>query len=129
MLGRLIRPAMVRRGLDKVRARPLEDDEFRQLAHGIWLQRGHTRSHQLLSYVAERREHGPRWERALERFTGPLLLLWGLRDPVSGSGALELAKTRLPRARVEALSAAGHFPHAEDPATTSEILLRFLRDC
>lgn len=129
MLGRFVRPGLVRRGLDRARARPLDDEEFEQLAHGMWRQRGHTRSHQLLSYVAERREHGPRWEEALESFDGPLQLIWGLCDPVSGRGALDLARARLPHARIEALDDAGHFPHAEDPQSVYDILRRFFQDC
>ncbi|MEL7368284.1 MAG: alpha/beta hydrolase [Myxococcota bacterium] len=126
IVARLISPAVMRRGLNRVRGKPLGEDEFRNLSYGMRLQGGAIRAHHLLSYVTERRAHGPRWEQATERYDGPVQLIWGDQDPVSGRAARELAQARLPRAQVEIFPEAGHFPHAEEPERAAGVIRRFL---
>jgi pimeloyl-ACP methyl ester carboxylesterase len=76
---------------------------------------GHKLSHLLIKYNAERAVHHQRWESALADWAGPLDLVWGLADPVSGSHVLELAVKTLPRAAVTELPGVGHYPSSEAP--------------
>jgi pimeloyl-ACP methyl ester carboxylesterase len=49
---------------------------------------------------------------------------WGLDDPVSGRHVLELARPRLPRARMVELEGVGHFPQSEAPHVVAEAIRR-----
>jgi len=69
----------------------------------------------LIKYNAERAAHHQRWESALADWAGPLRLVWGLADPVSGGHVLELAVKALPRAVVTELPDVGHYPSSEAP--------------
>ena len=91
----------------------LSDDEFAELWHGIALNDGHKLSYLHIRYNNERGQHHQRWEKALADWDGPLHLVWGLDDPVSGRHVLELAQERYLRARVTALEGIGHYPQVE----------------
>jgi pimeloyl-ACP methyl ester carboxylesterase len=109
-------PARLRAGLDRVRGTAkLTDSEFENLWLGIARDRGHTLAHRLIRYNAERDQHHQRWEAALQAWQGPLTLVWGLADPVSGRHVLELAREVLPQAAVVELDGVGHFPQSEAP--------------
>ncbi len=105
----------LRSGLDSVRGQPLSDVEFDNLWLGIARANGHRLAHLLIKYNAERDVHHVRWEAALFNWAGPVQLVWGLDDPVSGRHVLEKATARLPRAVVTELSGVGHFPQSEAP--------------
>jgi pimeloyl-ACP methyl ester carboxylesterase len=96
-------------------ATKLSEDEFQELWHGIELKDGHKLAHLLIQYNAERAAHHRRWEAALAAWMGPLHLIWGLDDPVSGRHVLEKAAQMLPRAAVTKLEDVGHFPQIEAP--------------
>ena len=100
-------------------AKKLTDAEFANLWHGISLNEGHKLAHLLIGYNKERAEHHQRWEDALARWDGPLQLVWGLDDPVSGEHVLKLARKSLPRASVTELSGVGHFPQVEAPGAVA----------
>ena len=104
-----------RSGLDAVRGAKLTNAEFDDLWTGISYDNGHKLAHLLIKYNAERAEHHRRWETALANWDGPVQLVWGLKDPVSGRHVLEKATTLLPRATVIELPGAGHFPQHEAP--------------
>lgn len=129
-LARLIGPSQVRRGLDRVRGpdHALGDAEFDALWHGIALQDGHRLAHRHVQYIDERTANAQRWERALCEFKGPIQLLWGLADPVSGAAALALAREHLPHAQVTAFEDVGHFPASEAPTRVAEALHAALSD-
>jgi haloalkane dehalogenase len=59
----------------------------------------------------------------LEKFRGPVLLVWGLRDAQYGREVLDEWKRRVPGASVVELPAAGHLVPEDDPA----LLLREVR--
>jgi pimeloyl-ACP methyl ester carboxylesterase len=123
VIGRLVagqvNAARVRSGLDGVRGSRLTDIEFDDLWLGISRNDGHKLSHLLIKYNAERAAHHRRWEAALANWTGPLHLVWGLDDPVSGRHVLELATKALPHATVTELAGVGHFPQSEAPAAVA----------
>jgi pimeloyl-ACP methyl ester carboxylesterase len=93
----------------------LSDEEFDELWQGISRDNGHKLAHLLIRYNTERAQHHRRWEAALAAWEGPLHLIWGLDDPVSGRHVLEQATRMLPRAVVTELDGVGHFPQAEAP--------------
>jgi len=119
VLGRLvagrITPGRLRSGIDAVRGPKLTDAEFDDLWLGVARRDGHKLAHLLVRYNAERAEHHSRWEAAIARWDGPLHLVWGLADPVSGRHVLDQAKSVLPHARITALEGIGHFPQSEAP--------------
>jgi pimeloyl-ACP methyl ester carboxylesterase len=116
----------LRSGLDAVRGAPLTDDELDDLWHGVSLRDGHKISHLLIRYNAERAAHHPRWEQALAAWEGPLYLVWGLDDPVSGRHVLEPAAVALPRAEVTRLGGVGHYPQSEAPQAVADVVRRLI---
>ncbi|RMZ79590.1 hypothetical protein DV737_g3330, partial [Chaetothyriales sp. CBS 132003] len=94
---------------------PLSDQEFDNLWQGISLKNGHNLAHLHIQYNKEREHHHSRWEAALVAWKGPLYLVWGLNDPVSGRHVLEQATQILPQAVVTELDGVGHFPQTEAP--------------
>jgi pimeloyl-ACP methyl ester carboxylesterase len=120
LIARGISAASLRRGLDGVwGATKLTDAEFDELWQGISRCDGHRLAHHQIRYNAERDRHHERWAAALAAWPGPLQLVWGLDDPVSGRHILDPATEMLPRARVTALEGVGHFPQAEAPAAVT----------
>ena len=119
VIGRLlasrVSAARVRSALDAIRGTPLTDTEFDDLWLGLSRDNGHKLSHLLIKYNAERATHHRRWEAALANWTGPLHLVWGLDDPVSGRHVLEQATKVLPHAAVTELAGVGHYPQSEAP--------------
>jgi pimeloyl-ACP methyl ester carboxylesterase len=92
-------------------------DEF--AVHQMWesmqARGGQGRAHELLHYMAERREHAPRWSAALERDSAPTWFVWGDLDPVSGAHMIERVETNIPHATVLRLVDVGHWPTLEAP--------------
>jgi pimeloyl-ACP methyl ester carboxylesterase len=123
-----ITPARTRVGLDGILGpgRYLSGAEFDGLWQGMAHQGGHRLAHRLIRYNAERARHAPRWEAALAAFDDPLLLVWGMADPVSGAHVLALAREAYHRARVVELDGVGHYPHLEAPEQVAAALRTFL---
>jgi pimeloyl-ACP methyl ester carboxylesterase len=107
----------VRAGLDGVRgSAKLTDAEFANLWYGISANNGHKLAHLHIRYNAERAKNHQRWESAMSSYDGPVHLVWGMADPVSGKHVLDLARGELPRATITELPDVGHFPMEEAPA-------------
>jgi pimeloyl-ACP methyl ester carboxylesterase len=117
-----INAARTRAGLDAVRGNRLTDAEFDELWLGMSYLDGHKLAHRHIKYNAERAQHHRRWEAALAAWDGPLKLVWGLDDPVSGRHVLEKARALLPRAEVVELPGVGHFPQHEAPLAVAEAI-------
>jgi pimeloyl-ACP methyl ester carboxylesterase len=113
LLASRVSAARVRSALDAVRGSRLADTEFDDLWLGMTRENGHKLWHLLIRYNAERAIHHGRWEAALANWDGPLHLVWGLEDPVSGRHVLEQAVNVLPNATVTELAGVGHFPPSE----------------
>ena len=101
--------------LDGVRGSKLTDAEFDDLWYGVSRNDGHKLAHLHIRYNAERAAHHRRWEKAFANWDGPLHLVWGLDDPVSGRHVLDKAITVLPHAEVTELHGVGHYPQSEAP--------------
>jgi pimeloyl-ACP methyl ester carboxylesterase len=123
VLGKLLASRIgadrLRAALDDVRGSRLTDTEFDDLWYGVSRQDGHKLAHLHIRYNAERAAHHARWEKALAAWGGPLRLVWGLEDPVSGRHVLEAATKVLPRAVVTELPGVGHYPQSEAPAAVA----------
>jgi pimeloyl-ACP methyl ester carboxylesterase len=119
VIGKLIASRVtagrLRAGLDAVRGSRLSDAELDELWYGVALDGGHKLSYRLIRYNAERAVHHRRWEQALADWTGPLHLVWGPEDPVSGRHVLRQATAVLPRAKVTEIAGVGHYPQSEAP--------------
>ncbi|HTZ13201.1 MAG TPA: alpha/beta hydrolase [Mycobacterium sp.] len=115
LLASRVSAARVRAALDAVRGPRLTDVEFDDLWLGMSRDNGNKLWHLLIKYNAERKIHHRRWEAALVNWNGPMHLVWGLDDPVSGRHVLEQAIKVLPRATVTKLAGVGHFPSSEAP--------------
>ena len=124
LLARRITANRLRSALDAVRGSPLTDAEFDNLWLGVARHDGHKLAHLHIRYNAERVAHHRRWERALADWDGPLQLVWGLDDPVSGRHVLEQATAVLPRAEVTELDGVGHYPQSEAPQAVAAAVRR-----
>lgn len=124
LVARLVSRAKVHKGLNAVRSpkHPLSDAAFAELWHGIDLQHGTRIAHRLVRYNHERAVHADRWLAALVAYDGPLHLVWGNADPVSGRHVLQALTPLLPHARVDAFDGLGHFPMAEAPAEVASAM-------
>ena len=71
--------------------------------------------HELLHYIADRREHEDRWRTALEGSDLSMHFVWGDLDPVSGAHMIARVEERIPLARIERLADVGHWPPLEAP--------------
>ena len=119
VIGKLIASRIsanrLRSAIDAVRGSKLTEAEFDNPWHGVALHDGHNLAHLHIRYNAERAAHHRRWEKALADWEGPLQLVWGPDDPVSGRHVLEQATAVLPRAEVTEVDGAGHYPQTEAP--------------
>jgi len=60
------------------------------------------------------------------RVQAPTLVLWGDQDREVGRSAVELMAARIPRARLEVLAGAGHFPFLDAPEAFGRAVGAFL---
>jgi pimeloyl-ACP methyl ester carboxylesterase len=65
-------------------------------------------------------------KRRIHRITAPTLLIWGAQDKVVPPIYAEEFTSRLRDSRLELIDNASHLPHLEQPAATSEHVLKFL---
>lgn len=119
LLAGRITAGRLRSALDAIRGSKVTDVEFDDLWYGVSLHDGHKLAYRHIRYNAERAAHHRRWEKALADWDGPLHLVWGLDDPVSGRHVLEAATKVLPRAVVTELPGVGHYPQSEAPAAVA----------
>ena len=95
--------------------RPLDELEVHQMWVAMNARNGSGRAHELLHYIAERREFAPRWRGALEGCDLPMWFVWGDLDPVSGAHMIERVQATLPDAAVVRMPDVGHWPTLEAP--------------
>jgi pimeloyl-ACP methyl ester carboxylesterase len=100
----------------------MNDDEVGEIWESMAERGGVARMHDLLHYVADRKEHESRWRAALESTDVPTAFVWGDLDPVSGAHMIERVQTRVPNARVERLDDVGHWPLLEAPDVVADAI-------
>ncbi|MGW1894423.1 alpha/beta fold hydrolase [Streptomyces sp. NPDC002004] len=129
VLARAVSERGFRSSMRRVLARPVSDQELRDMWRGVALHRGHLLAPRLLRYIDDRRTHQDRWVSALEGYPGPTLFVWGPADPISGAHVLARIRERMPRATVAELAgppAVGHYPQVEAPEEVASLLAAFL---
>lgn len=89
--------------------------EVHQMWESMQAGGGAGRAHELLHYVAERRDNAPRWSAALEGDAAPMWFVWGDLDPVSGAHMVERVESNIPTATLVRLDDVGHWPTLEAP--------------
>lgn len=102
--------------------RPMDPGEI----HEIWASMdddgGVALMHDLLHYIADRRNHAQRWRTALDAGDPPMTFVWGDLDPVSGAHMIEGVEQRVRDARIIRLSDVGHWPLLEAPDDVAEAI-------
>ncbi len=71
-------------------------------------------------------KHLQQFHARLSGLTPRTLVVWGKNDLVLPSKDTDVVRRVLPRARIEVLDRCGHFPHIEQPAALSKLVLDFL---
>ena len=127
VLSRLLGESRLRAKLDAVRGRKLTDAQWAAQWAGMSANDGVRKSHLLQRYINERTEHHERWEAAMRDYTGPVQLVWGPLDPISGAHVLAPLREQLPEARAVELPGIGHFVPEEAPEAVAEAILEFTR--
>jgi pimeloyl-ACP methyl ester carboxylesterase len=102
---------------------PADGDLFHEIWRSMDDGGGVPLMHDLLGYVADRREHEARWRTALESSGLPAAFVWGDLDPVSGAHMVERVESRVPGGRVVRLADVGHWPPLEAPAEVAAALV------
>ena len=86
----------------------------------ITQENGHRLSHQLIHYMAERRQHRERWVEALREARCPLALINGSADPISGAHMVARYRELVGHGLIIELPAIGHYPQVEAPERVLE---------
>lgn len=86
---------------------------------------GNLIQNRLLGYMADRRNHGARWEAVLRRSHCPLALINGTQDPVSGGHLVDAVAELNPEVPVWRLDHLGHYPQTEGPADVMDAYSEF----
>jgi pimeloyl-ACP methyl ester carboxylesterase len=71
--------------------------------------------------------HNPKLRDRLHRISAPTLVLWGERDGIVTPDYGRAYAAAIPGARFEAIAAAGHVPHLEQPEIVERTLRAFLQ--
>lgn len=88
---------------------------------------GQLIAHRLIRYIRERKTHRDRWLQALTQRSGPLCLINGPLDPVSGSHMVSRFRDLLPKSPVHVLEGIGHYPQVEAPLRVVRAYLDFMK--
>lgn len=93
------------------------DEEMREFWRLFNYPDGKSRlAHKLIRYMADRRQHRERWVDALRKSPGPIRLINGPLDPVSGAHLVERYREVVdPNVDAIFLENIGHYPQVEDP--------------
>ena len=126
LVARLLGKDRLRAKLDAVRGVKLRNDQWEALWAGMTEQDGLKKTHLLQRYITERAQNHERWDAALRAYAGPVQLIWGPLDPISGAHVLEPLRSRLSEARVVELPGIGHFVPDEAPDEVSRTILEFI---
>ncbi|MBY6019473.1 alpha/beta hydrolase [Halomonas denitrificans] len=126
LLARLLGERRFKASLQRIWGEtPPTEAELDTLWQLLCLKRGQRVIPGLIQYMAERRQYRTRWVDALQRTEGPLTLIDGLADPISGQSLVDRFRQLCPQGRVVTLPGVGHYPQLEAP----QAVLQALSDC
>lgn len=86
---------------------------------------GHRIAHKLIRYMRERVLHRQRWVGALTDYPGPLALINGPDDPISGKVMVNRYKEIISTRNIWLLDGIGHYPQMEAPDQVLESYFEF----
>ncbi|MEO8671109.1 MAG: alpha/beta hydrolase [Tahibacter sp.] len=86
---------------------------------------GQRRMHQLIRYIPERLARRARWVDALQRASGPVRLIVGMDDPVSGAQMVDRYRALIAHADIVELPGIGHYPQMESPRAVLDAMTDF----
>jgi pimeloyl-ACP methyl ester carboxylesterase len=86
-------------------------DQWSLIAHNGGGRIGHL----LVNYMAERERFTERWHGAIRDWPGPLVLTWGMKDPVARVEVLEGLRELRPGVEAIELPELAHYPQIEAP--------------
>lgn len=101
------------------------EEELRSFYSLIEFNGGSKNMHRLIRYILERRQNRERWLSSFQKFQGPLMLIDGLDDPVSGAHMVARYRELIPNPRVVELTGCGHYPQTEKPQEVLKAYLEF----
>ncbi|GAA5444621.1 haloalkane dehalogenase 2 [Microbulbifer sp. NBRC 101763] len=105
------------------------ETELRELWQIIQYNGGKYRFHKLINYMQERLEYRQRWLDALNQYPGPLQLINGSYDPVSGAHMVARFRELIERpAGIVELAKVGHYPQWEAPELLASTYLGFIEN-
>ncbi len=94
-------------------AHPLSADEAADQWSLIAHDGGQRIAHRLIHYMDERERLTDRWHGGFRDWPRPLMLAWGLRDPVATTSVLDGLRALRPGVAVRELPEIGHYPQLE----------------
>jgi len=132
-LGPLINRLTSKKQFDKsfsrvfgLRTKPSEE-QLQEFWDAINHNKGRHIFHSLITYMRDRRENRQRWIDAIADFSGPVALINGSYDPVSGAHMVERFKVLLGEpAFLREYALIGHYPQLEAPDQLATDYLEFL---
>lgn len=94
---------------------PPDHQDLEDFWHLLTYNNGRGVLHRLIQFMEERRCHRNRWVGALQQYSGPMRLISGSADPVSGVAMARRYRELIPGPDVVSLRNVGHYPHFEQP--------------
>ncbi|OZB18383.1 MAG: alpha/beta hydrolase [Marinobacter sp. 34-60-7] len=94
---------------------PPDHQDLEDFWHLLTYNNGRGILHRLIQFMEERRCHRNRWVGALQQYTGPMRLISGSADPVSGVAMARRYRELIANPDVVSLRNVGHYPHFEQP--------------
>ncbi|WP_444944194.1 alpha/beta fold hydrolase [Microbulbifer sp. ZKSA006] len=100
--------------------------DLRDLWQVLQYKDGNQLLYKLITYMRDRRQHRRRWIEALKQYPGPLQLINGSLDPVSGKHMVDRFRQLVDRpANIVELEKIGHYPQWEAPGCVVSAYLKF----
>ncbi len=106
-------------------AQPISEEELSIYWQLLQHNEGTAVMPKLIRYMKERKEFRSRWVGALENNKGPMRLIDGIADPISGAHMVERYKYLINRADVVELEEIGHYPQVEAPQQVISAAMAF----
>lgn len=118
---------MIRRGILESVApgTNVSDEDVDDLVNQIRVKNGSRVLTAIIAYLGERRRHQEQWTAAFVEYPGPMLAIWGTRDPVSVTAMPVRLRALRPQTRLVLLDDVGHWPTLESPRRVAEEITAF----
>ncbi len=117
----------LKRTFASICTKTIPDEELKVYWNLLELNDGMAVMPKLIRYMEERRLHRNRWVTALQQAQGPIRLIDGIEDPISGIHMVERYRYLIDNADVVELAGVGHYPQVEAPQQVLIAALEFWR--